>query len=211
MRCDGPPLLRPGGPTGPQAGGGMSTLRHSTESNEVKWICHLLDYYCKKQRHVTRSTFGAELYAACDAADHCMLLAQLLHEVEHGSMTAAEARQYREHGGWKVPIVLGIDAMSVFAGVTAAQLKVPAEKGLWSHVQYLRELLDNGVLFSLYWIDTRDMHADGLTKGSVDRAALIAIMSGIARFQHEFKSWRPKMITARTTTDQAPLSIAFHL
>ena len=112
-------------------------------------VCHLIDYFCRKQRHVTRSTFGAELFSACDAADFCMLLAQLLHEIEIGACSAADARQLRETGGWRVSMILGIDAMSVFAAVTASQLKIPAEKGLWSHVQYLRELLDTGVLNGL--------------------------------------------------------------
>ena len=35
----------------------------------------------------------------------------------------------------------------------------------------MRELLDTKVLEALVWLDTRDMVADGLTKGSVDRDA----------------------------------------
>ena len=157
-------------------------------------MCHILDFYCRKQRHVTRSTFGAELYAGCDAADFCMLLAQLLHEVECGSCTASAARELRETGKWKVTIVVAIDAMSVFAGTTATIIKIPAEKGLWSHVQYLRELLDTGVLSELWWVDTRDMHSDGLTKGTVDRTALAKIMEGTVEYLHEVKRWKPKIL-----------------
>ena len=77
-------------------------------------------------------------------------------------------------------------------------VKIPAEKGLWSHVQYLRELLDTGVISELWWLDTRDMHSDGLTKGSVDRAALHAIMEGSVSYKHEYHSWQPKKgLTAR--------------
>ena len=83
-----------------------------------------------------------------------MLLAQMLHEIEHGSCSAAQARQLREKGGWKVIIILAIDAMSVFTGTTATTLKIPAEKGLWSHVQYLRELIDTGVIKEFWWVDT---------------------------------------------------------
>ena len=60
-----------------------------------------------------------------------------------------------------------IDAMSVYAAVTATYIKHPAEKGLLSHVQFTRELLDTGVLKDLLWIDTRDMSSDGSTKGRV--------------------------------------------
>ena len=159
-------------------------------------VAHLIDYYCRKQRHVTRSTFGAELYAACDAADHSMLLAQILHEVEQGTCTASAAKQLRETGSWAVTVILGIDAMSVYSGVTATVLKIPAEKGLWSHVQYLRELLDIGVLNAIWWIDTRDMHSDGLTKGSVDRGAIHAVMQGTVQYKHLFQEWKPKKLGA---------------
>ena len=51
-------------------------------------------------------------------------------------------RSLRESGGFAIPAVLCLDALSVFAAVTAAYIKPPAEKGLLAHVQYLRELLD---------------------------------------------------------------------
>ena len=73
-------------------------------------------------------------------------------------------------GGYS-PISLYVDAKSVFAVVTATFAKTPAEKSLLCHVQYLRELLDKDVLQQIVWIDTRDMYADGLTKGAVQRTA----------------------------------------
>ena len=39
---------------------------------------HILDYAARKQQHVTRSTFAAELFAACDGVDHAWLLS-LIH------------------------------------------------------------------------------------------------------------------------------------
>ena len=86
-------------------------------------------------------------------------------------------------------MVLAIDAMSVFAAVTATQVKEPAEKALWSHVQYLRELLDTRVLDELWWLDTRDMGSDGLTKGSVERSELQSIMQGTQNLYHTAKRW----------------------
>ena len=64
-------------------------------------------------------------------------------------------------------MVLYVDAMSVFAAVTATFVKTPAEKSLLSHVQFLRVVLDNGCLRYMAWLDTRDMTSDGLTKGAV--------------------------------------------
>mgnify|MGYP003333188050 CR=1 FL=1 len=89
--------------------------------------------------------------------------------------------------------------MSVYAAITATQIKIPAERSLWSHEQYVRELLETAVLRWLLWVDTRDMHSDGLTKGTVDRAALHELMAGVFRTEHEFKAWRPRVLRAPGT------------
>jgi len=118
-----------------------------------------------------------------------MLIALMLHELNCGIRSIAECRTLRETGGWSVKICLYVDALSVFAAVTATFLKIPAEKSLLSHVQYLRELLDTKVIEAILWIDTRDMIADGLTKGAVDRAALHETMAGTWTIQHAVKCW----------------------
>ena len=151
---------------------------------------HIVDAICKSQRHVTRSTFSSELLSACDTVDHGMLLALSLHEFSKGPQSTFSARQLREFGGWDVKLGLYVDAMSVYAAVTATFIKIPAEKSLLSHVQYLRELLDTKVLEALIWIDTRDMVADGLTKGAVERAAIHACMNGKWDVIHEAKVWK---------------------
>ena len=51
----------------------------------------------------------------------------------------------------------------MFAAASAVFVKTPAEKSLQCHVQFLRELLDHGVLAAIVWLDTRDMCSDGLT------------------------------------------------
>ena len=84
----------------------------------------------------------------------------------------------RDTGGYGIPMTLQIDAMSVYAAVTATYIKHPAEKGLLSHVHFIRELSDTGVLKALLWIDTRDMSSDGLTKESVDCMLLHQLMNG---------------------------------
>ena len=152
-------------------------------------VVHIIDAICKAQRHVTRSTFSSELLSASDTVDHGMLLALSLHEFSAGAQSAAEAKSLRETGGWNVKLSLFVDAMSVYAAVTATFIKIPAEKSLLSHIQYLRELLDTKVLEALVWIDTRDMVADGLTKGSVDRDALHKCMAGIWMLQHSAQAW----------------------
>ena len=152
-------------------------------------VVHIVDAICKAQRHVTRSTFSSELLSASDTVDHGMLLALSLHGFSAGAQSAAEAKTLRETGGWNVKLSLYVDAMTVYAAVTATFVKIPAEKSLLSHIQYIRELLDTKVLEAMVWLDTRDMVADGLTKGSVDRDALHACMNGIWLLQHSAQSW----------------------
>ena len=86
-------------------------------------------------------------------------------------------------------LALYVDAMSVFAAVTATFLKIPAEKSLLSHVQYIWELLDTHVLEARLWIDTRDVIADGLTRGSVDREAIDSVLRGSWDIAHTCKCW----------------------
>ena len=75
---------------------------------------------------------------ACDAVDKGILLAQMLHEINTGDCTIESARTQRDNGGYSIPMIIYIDAMSVFAAVTASFIKIPADNGMLSHVQYLR-------------------------------------------------------------------------
>jgi len=154
---------------------------------------HVYEYLSKAVRHVTRSTFSSELHAACDSADLGILILLMCHEIKSGPISKAQARALRDDGGYSLPMALYIDAMSVFAAITATYIKHPAEKGLLSHCQFIRELLDSHVLAALLWIDTRDMLADGMTKGSIDRAELHKCMDGHQEFFHEFKIWISKL------------------
>ena len=94
-------------------------------------------------------------------------------------------------------MILYLDALSVYAAVTATNIKVPAEKSLLSHVQFLRECLDNRLLSAIVWLDTRDMYADGLTKGAVERTLLHMLMNGQVEFKHECKAWFPRRATSQ--------------
>ena len=146
-------------------------------------IIHVIEWACRSQRHVTRSTFSAELLAACDAIDMGILLAQMIYELEHGPLSALQVRDRRMEGGYSC-LALYLDAKSVFAAVTATFIKQPAEKSLLCHVQYLRELLDKRIVRWLFWIDTRDMGSDGLTKGAVARTLQHQYMLGQMPLNH---------------------------
>ena len=51
----------------------------------------------------------------------------------------------------------------------------PADKPLFLHALAMRECLETGWVDRLWWADTLAMLADGMTKGSVEREALIAV------------------------------------
>ena len=88
-----------------------------------------------------------------------------------------------------IPLVLNTDAMSVYAAASATFIKTPADQSLLWHVQYLGEMLDNGVVSAIVWLGARDITSDARTKGAVSRDALIAIMDGNLKFVHAAKVW----------------------
>ena len=168
-------------------------------------IGHLIDFIAKQQRRVVRATFTAELQAGCDTVDRGLLLAQTFHVIETGENTATASRYMRLHGGFSTPMILYLDAMSVYAALTATFIKTPAEQGMLCHFHFLRELLEHDVLHAVAWTDTRDMLADGTTKGSVDRTAIHDVMNGDIKNSHELKLCDPR-ISLKVPLSQQPLS-----
>ena len=66
------------------------------------------------------------------------------------------------------------------------------------HVSWIREMLKIGIVTEIQWCDTRDMTADGHTKGCIDRKMLIDLMHGIQVFNHEVKTYKPFRGTQQT-------------
>ena len=88
----------------------------------------------------------------------------------------------QEAGELSPHILPATDARAVFDAVAARDICEPAEGSLKLHLLALRDKVIRGVVKRLFWTDTRDMLADGLTKGSVDRAALRTV-SGEGRYR----------------------------
>ena len=61
---------------------------------------HIADYACGSEKHVTRSTFSAELFAACGAADKGILIGIAIHEVMCGVTSKEANKKLREEGGF---------------------------------------------------------------------------------------------------------------
>ena len=68
-----------------------------------------------------------------------------------------------------------VDAKAVFDAITAETVKLTTDKKMYIHTLAAREMLDQGQVSRLYWLDAKDMCTDGMTKGTVDRAALMSL------------------------------------
>ena len=192
---------------GEQRGDPGNRIPHTT-------AIHMIDSICKSHRLTIRSSYGAELLAASHGFDDSYPTIITLIELTRGvPMQAEELKGYRENGGWPIDVTLTMDAESVYKSVTSRDLKTPTEKTLLGHICWIREALQKRLIARVQWCDTRDMIADGHTKGSVDRKGLLEAMHGRQRFQYRenLKSYEPfrdkKTSTASTEKSDAWITI----
>jgi len=137
--------------------------------------CNLLEYVCKRQRRVVRSTFSGEFNGLIISIELLQVLQMCLHQVWQGTETTATGlAALFESDGLEPECEAVVDARSVFDCLAASDVGELVEGSLKLHVLSIRERLLSGTLHRLWWSDTRDMLADGLTKGSVPRAHLLA-------------------------------------
>ena len=59
------------------------------------------------------------------------------------------------------------------------------------HVSWICELLQLKLVEAIQWCDTRDMTADGHTKGCIERDLLLEVMSGHEAYKHDVKRYSP--------------------
>jgi hypothetical protein len=162
---------------------GTNVLRRGlTPAGKEVW--HLLDSSAQSHKNVVRSTFGAELFAVTGAADAAVPLLVTLEEFSRGPLNLSEARRLREEGGWQFKSLIATDSMSLFQSVTVMKLKHCSEKSIILHLLWLRDILQKKIIDKLRWVDTRDMSADGHTKGSIPRDLLLAAMIGRHTYQY---------------------------
>ena len=167
---------------------------------------HVLEAYSRKQRRVTRSTLAAETQAALDAYETSKKIAAAFHvlyaqEPEDG-FTSMFMRNLMQDGPLHVPVELCTDCRSLFDMIVVGEAgKDPAEATLTFPVDVLRQ--DSRVprmLRAMYWIDTRDCLADGLTKGTVARAAIISLLSE-SRWTLQYTCQRFSTVAGRVTLE----------
>eukprot|EP00973_Karenia_brevis_P076024 10560740-Karenia_brevis.AAC.1 len=68
-----------------------------------------------------------------------------------------------------------IDANAVYDSLVSEVIKMPVEKTSYTQLLAVRDAIERGWIRRLSWMDTNDMLSDGLTKGTIDREALLQI------------------------------------
>ena len=149
-----------------------------------RYLLQLLDYTAGKQNHVCRGVWSSELHNQCDMVEMGSIIAGFTMECCHGPQTGEALKTAITNGSVPMKMEALTDSYSIFSYLAAAHLKLPAEKGTYFHLAYLREKLVSRLLKSYNWTDTRDMCCDGLTKGAIDRTSLSNIMDGTYDLQH---------------------------
>ena len=137
---------------------------------------------------MVRSTFGAEPNAAADGIEVARLVAYTLAEIVIPGCTAQSLIHMDESGSLPFCIQLVTDCKSLFDSLRCEETVIPTEQSLIMLLLQLKESMRSGTIKTIVWADTRDLIADGLTKGSIARAALLAFsMTSLWQLKHTFE------------------------
>jgi len=114
--------------------------------------------------------------AMIDAVQVGTLINLVLTELFSESTVAVnDLARMQETGQLLLPLEVCVDAKSVYDALAADPIRVPTEKSLYIHLLAMSDLIRRGVLTKVWWIDTKDMAADALTKGSIDRDVVMQL------------------------------------
>ena len=98
---------------------GANIMRKGKSKSSGSKVYHLLDSVSRSHKQVTRSTFSSETLACVACADDLIPMLVTFHEIEKGTVTAAQARELRENGNFAFKSTLSVDAMSLFTAIAA--------------------------------------------------------------------------------------------
>ena len=149
----------------------IAELHKSETDPGAKW--HVIEFYSRRQRRVTRSTFAAELHGLADSLEIGKVIAMAYTETQIPGLTPLQLSRKEETGELAIPIHAVIDAKSDFDALSVTDIKAPTEASLIMILLSVKESLLTHSLKYMWWVDTTDMVSDGLTKGAVPRTALV--------------------------------------
>ena len=163
---------------------GANFLRMGRDASD-KEVCHFLDAQVGMTKVAVRSTFTAETHSVISTVDNAICLATTLHEIVCGPLAWSGAKRLTDEAGLYFQILVVTDAKNLLSALKVMNLKTPTEKNFLVHLAWLKDKLTCGVLHQLIWCDTRDMNADGHTKGCIKRDLLHSLMDGWRLIRHE--------------------------
>lgn len=100
-----------------------------------------------------------------------LLLQCALHQICGTAQSAERMIDLLENCLMHPPLDLCVDPRAEYDAVAATDACAPASS-LKLHLISVRDRMIHVAIGALYWVDTRDMPADGLTKGGIDRTLL---------------------------------------
>jgi hypothetical protein len=105
-----------------------------------------------------------------------------------------------DSGELPIDLELATDNKGMFSGVTATEVKTPSEPHLLYIMKALRDRLDARSISALWWMDTRDMVCDAMTKGTLSREPLLLLWkTAVLRFIGETPVvWRSSSARLKT-------------
>ena len=110
-----------------------------------------------------------------DAIENGKLLNLALTEIAYPRWNMTQLSTALEQGKLLLMLDVYTDCRSIFDAMLPEELKLPTEAGLFALLLIVRELMTSGLIDRMFWIDARDMLADGLNKGSIARAPLLEV------------------------------------
>ena len=167
-------------------------------------INNVIDFFSRRQRKVVRSTFGAETHSLADSIEIARMIAYSLAEILVPNSTAAMLVSLDEQGRLPVKIHAVTDCKSLLDALIAEETQVPSENSLIMVLLQIKEGLRTGTIASLTWVDTRDMLADALNKGTIARHHIVDFSnSAVWHLKHEFQTHREPTLQAIPSVAQA--------
>ena len=130
---------------------------------------------------MVRSAFSAELNGLVDSTEQMVLLQCTLHQIYQAIAQSPERMiDMLEIGQLHRPLELCVDARAGYDAIGASDVCGPAGCSLELHLTLVRDRRSHGLIPRFYWVDARDMLADGLTKGGrgIGRFLLHAVSNG---------------------------------
>ena len=141
------------------------------------------EFYIRKNQRVCRSMFSTELSALDDGVMHSLVIQGMVSEVLHGPWMADQLQNLMEFGNLPIKLQVTTDK-GLHSAIAPDELKSPIQPHLIYLLRTMKDRLTSGTVQKLWWIDTRDMISDVLTKGGLSRKPILELWRNAAHWLH---------------------------